>query len=554
MSGYPPESEDEPYLLPLLPYPATLYTEEEADAEPSSTMAETQITEEEANGYYTGLYSRPKLIARSNPNQPWSRFYDMGWEVGKTLDPIGEHAIVSLWDHPSCKLRSAVINALKDINWTAIDILRLGYCRRAGSLSEPGEMFPKLLISVQPGSGDEKLGLQVTLDCRKILQGYGIHDMEVEMMESYVTMFNPPKLTSHPITDETQRDAQLSEFVGACIANETTPYYEGTKGFYIRIKDTDRLLFVTCRHVLFDESFPNIDYNHNPNAPNMVIQPGQGTYKYLVRQVSNYITFLQDLGDQATPAHREDLENAKEAKERFEKLQEEKSRIIGHVLYSPKYSLGTSITGASRLRDWALVELHQDKHETVFSEIRNMVVAGPRAGIELWKVLYEELDNEDQERVEKRLPFHHTNTYDLTRTVHEFEMRLPNEASRSLENERAMVVAKFGRGTGLTFGVANQVKSVTRMPILGQEFISEEWCILGHKKRGQRRQPFSTDGDSGSCILDMYGRIGGMLTSGKPAQLAKEEDADISYATPIDWLLKDINEKLTEKGFQVKLA
>ncbi|KAF5541824.1 hypothetical protein FMEXI_7748 [Fusarium mexicanum] len=42
----------------------------------------------------------------------------------------------------------------------------------------------------------------------------------------------------------------------------------------------------------------------------------------------------------------------------FEKLHEKKSRIIGHVLYSPTYSLGTSETGASRLRDWALVELN----------------------------------------------------------------------------------------------------------------------------------------------------------------------------------------------------
>ncbi|KAG5746438.1 hypothetical protein H9Q70_010860 [Fusarium xylarioides] len=561
MSGSPPDSwmyfavpEDAPDFLSISTHSETLNTEEEADAKPSSTMAETHITEEEAKGYYAGLSSCPRLAARSNTNQPWSRFYDSGWEVGKTLDPIGEHAIVSLWDQANSELRSAVINALKDINWTAIDILRLGYCRRPQTLSEPGEMFPKLLISVQPDSVDGVLGSKVTLDCRKILQGYGINDMEVEIMEAYVSMFNSPKLTSRPITDDTQMDAQLSEFVGACIANETTPFREGTKGFYIRIKDTDKLLFVTCRHVLFNDSFPNVDYDHNGNAPNMVIQPGQETYEHLVRELSEYTTLLQDLGDKATPAEREDLDRAKELKEKFEELHEKKSRIIGHVLYSPKYSVSTPETGVSRLRDWALVELHQDKHETVFGEMRNMVVAGPRAGRELWRVLYEELNDEDRRRVEKQLPFHHTNTYDLTRTVHEFEMRLPNEASRSLENERAMVVAKFGRSTGLTFGVANQVKSVTRMPVLGQEYISDEWCILGHKKRGQCRQPFSTDGDSGSCILDMYGRVGGMLTGGKSAQLAQQDDADVSYATPIDWLLKDINKKLKEKGFQVKLA
>ncbi|EWG40802.1 hypothetical protein FVEG_15178 [Fusarium verticillioides 7600] len=510
-------------------------------------MAETNITNEEADGYYVGLFSCPRLVARSNTNEPWSPVHD-GWTVLKTLDPIGEHAIVSLWDQASSELRSAIINALKDINWTAIDILRLGYCRRPGTIAEPDEMFPKLLISVQPNSVDRLLGSKVTLDCRKILQGYGINDMEVEIMEAYVSMFNSPKLTSQPITDDVQMDAQLSEFVGACIANKATPFREGTKGFYVRIKDTDKLLFVTCRHVLFNDSFPNVDYDHNGNAPNMVIQPGQETYEYFVRQLSDYTAMLQNLGDKATPAQREELDRAKEMKEKFGKLHDRKSRIIGHVLYSPKYSLVTSKTGADRLRDWALVELHQDKHETVFSEMRNMVVAGPRADRELWRVLYDELGDEDRRRVEKQLPFHHTNTYDLTRTVQEFEIRFPNEASRSLENQRAMVVAKFGRSTSLTFGVANEVKSVCRMPVLGKEFISEEWCILGHKKRGQRRQPFSEDGDSGSCILDMYGRVGGMLTGGKPAQ---KDDSDISYATPIDWLLKDIKQ---ESGLNVKLA
>ncbi|KAF4493816.1 hypothetical protein FAGAP_10045 [Fusarium agapanthi] len=544
--------EDAPDFLSIWTHSETLNTEEEADAKPSSTMAETHITKEEAEGYYAGLSSCPRLVARSNTNEPWSPVYDP-WTVLKTLDPIGQHAIVSLWDQASRELRSAIINALKDIKWTAIDILRLGYCRRPHTISEPDEMFPKLLISVQPDSVDGVLGLKVTLDCRKILQGYGIYDMEVEMMEASVSMFNSPKLTSqpikeHPITDDIQMSAQLSEFVGTCIANETTPHWEGTKGLYVRIKDTDKLIFVTCRHVLFNDTFPNVDYDHNDNAPNMVIQPGEGTYKELVRQLSAYTTKLQSLGDKATPAEMEELNRVQEWKEKFEKLRNKKSRIIGHVLYSPKYSLGTSETGADRLRDWALVELHQDKHETVFSEMRNMVVAGPRAGRELWQVLYHELNDEDRRRVENQLPVHHTNTYDLTKSVQEFEMTWPNEASRSLENERAMVVVKFGRTTGLTFGVANEVKSVTRIAIPGQEVISEEWCIVGHKKKGQCRQPFSAPGDSGSCILDMYGRIGGMLTSGKPEQNA---NPDVTYATTIEWLLKDIKK---ESGLNVKLA
>ncbi|RBA21287.1 hypothetical protein FPRO05_07601 [Fusarium proliferatum] len=543
-------SEEEADAKPSSTMAETHITKEEADAEPSSTMAETHVTKEEAEGYYAGLASCPRLVARSNKNEPWSPVEGC-WTLLKTLDPIGQHAIVSLWDQANSELRSAIINALKDINWTAIDILRLGYCRRPGTIDEPvsqDEMFPKLLISVQPDSVDGLLGSKVTLDCRKILQGYGIYDMEVEMMEACVSMFNsPPKLTSQPITGDIQMNAQLSEFVGSCIANETTPYREGTKGFYVRIKDTDKLLFVTCRHVLFNDSFPNVDYKHNDNVPSVVIQPGEGTYEKMICQLSANISSLQSLRDKATTDEREELDKLQELKDKFDTLHEKKSRIIGHVLYSPKYSLGTSEGGADRLRDWALVELHQDKHETVFSEMRNLVVAGPQARQQLWKVLFDELNNEHRIRVENQLSVHHTNTYDLTRSVQEFEMRSPNETSQGLD-ESAMVVAKFGRTTGLTFGVANEVKSVSRTVAPGQEFISEEWCILGHKQKGQNRQPFSSDGDSGSCILDMYGRIGGLLTGGKPP---KDGNTDITYATPIEWLLKDIKQ---ESGFNVKLA
>lgn len=56
------------------------------------------------------------------------------------------------------------------------------------------------------------------------------------------------------------------------------------------------------------------------------------------------------------------------------------------------------------------------------------------------------------------------------------------------------------------------------------------------------RTPFSRAGDSGSCIWDMAGRVAGILTSGTGA--GDEEINDITYATPIEWLLKDITLKL----------
>ncbi|KAF4950434.1 hypothetical protein FGADI_8198 [Fusarium gaditjirri] len=51
-------------------------------------MAESPITDEEAGGYYYGLYSHPKLVARSDTkDKPWGARYD-DWAIKKTIDPI----------------------------------------------------------------------------------------------------------------------------------------------------------------------------------------------------------------------------------------------------------------------------------------------------------------------------------------------------------------------------------------------------------------------------------------------------------------------------------
>lgn len=112
-----------------------------------------------------------------------------------------------------------------------------------------------------------------------------------------------------------------------------------------------------------------------------------------------------------------------------------------------------------------------------------------------------------------------------------------------------LVVALHGSTTGLSVGVANEAKSVKRNTIGDLIFESEEWCILGAKWRsGSGRGLFSEGGDSGSCLWDMEGRIGGMLTSGLDGG---NGCLDVSYATPIEWLLADIRE---QSGLDVELA
>jgi len=91
---------------------------------------------------------------------------------------------------------------------------------------------------------------------------------------------------------------------------------------------------------------------------------------------------------------------------------------------------------------------------------------------------------------------------------------------------------KEGPITGLTWGRANEVKSVTRTD---SEVISIQWCVVRLFKRA-----FSEKGDSGSVVFDLEGRIGGIMTAGT----GLTERVDTTYVTPMVWLLSDIKKQL----------
>ena len=63
---------------------------------------------------------------------------------------------------------------------------------------------------------------------------------------------------------------------------------------------------------------------------------------------------------------------------------------------------------------------------------------------------------------------------------------------------------------------------------------SIEWAILPYYDNN--KGAFSISGDTGSVIVDGRGRYGGILSGGAD----KTTSSDITYATPIWWLLEDI--------------
>lgn len=533
-----------------------------------SLSGPTAPGEEESQLYYAGLPSRPTLVARTS-TEPWRHRTDGGWPVYKTLEPVGQHPIVSLWNQSSGPLRYRILGAIDALQWTAVDILRLGYERNTNNSDVPLDNPVTLLVSVEPGSTSWSIGLSVALECRHVLGEFEIFDIEVEIKESIATPAAlpgrapsiAPKLTSPTISigiDLNSQAVLLTESLGVSMASLQNPFTEGTKGIYLRMLNSNRILLLTCRHMVFDKSVENADYHHLEHAPWAVIQPGSGTLSSAncdiadnIRECEQSMELWESLGGEQAlrQVHslRADKSAMVELQGKLAGLQDPVSRIFGHVLFSPKLGVGTSESGAQRLRDWAIIELHQDKHKTPLYDLRNSLMLGPTVHDILHKARKWDLSVRDLEQFQSRLLLtKDTHTLYLTGILPEREMRTPDYESATLDKP-SILVAKYGRTTQLTAGVANEVKSVRREPFQGQSYQSEEWCILGAKPYGKLREAFSAKGDSGSCVWDMRGRVCALLTGGIEKGSGQ---LDTTYAAPVEWLLEDIR----AHGFDVELV
>jgi hypothetical protein len=109
-----------------------------------------------------------------------------------------------------------------------------------------------------------------------------------------------------------------------------------------------------------------------------------------------------------------------------------------------------------------------------------------------------------------------------------------------VDREPCLLVVKSGNATNTTIGRANGVFSIVRDYYLDLSIhqTSMEWGIINY---GSKSEVFSEQGDSGSVIADIRGRIGGMLTGGS----GKTKSSDMTYATPFWWLF----ERIKANGF-----
>ncbi|KAH7216865.1 uncharacterized protein BKA55DRAFT_717775 [Fusarium redolens] len=522
-------------------------------------MALQEPSNRERRMYYYGLPSGPRLVARSSTT-PWSQPRE--WPERKKLGVATGHKIQQPWNDLQGSLQQLIINTLSGIDWTAIDILRVSY-----EDTYEDKCPVTMLISVSKDSTSFRQAEAAIIACRDILIRFGLDDVEVEMKESIVSTAasSPGPATSDPITghkaprldpgpfDNDISDLKyninrdISEYIGTSIAS-TDGFKQGTKGLYLQ-SNNGKTYALTCRHVLFsDNDCKEYRYQDGHNTITKdVIQPRKNILSNIVEEFRSKKEALDLTIDlTAKPLYNTvsyqalRVGNLREqtlrqsCQPRIDQFDQKGCAILGHVVFSPPIELCSQ---RLRLRDWALIELSQDIFTTKLSELRNKVPVTQKLSLMLGEV------KELLATTALRLDF----TYSLEvaigpRMVPESD--LEDALSRTPTEGKGLIVIKHGFKTGFTIGRANGIRSVIRYAseAVG-EVISSEWCIIGIDKA------FSEKGDSGACIFDLEGRIGGMITAGLEAENITRGGYDVTYAAPMQWLLDDIK----RQDYDIKL-
>ncbi|KAF5648607.1 hypothetical protein F52700_923 [Fusarium sp. NRRL 52700] len=531
-------------------------------------MALQEPSDRERDFYYHGLPSRPKLIARSS-TAPWPQPYEF---VGnKKLSVATGHAIEQPWNDPRGTIQSQVIAALTDVDWTAIDILRVGYevNYNVPGLASDGPVT--ILISVSPNSTPFYRAEAVIVSCKHILARFALDDVEVEVKESVVstaasnstTGQQALRLESGPFNNDVsdikfKYSHHVSEYIGTSIGMPADPskpnHYKGTKGLYLQGKN-DKTYALTCRHVLFPKEF--IEYRHDDSHNiKQVIQPANVTQFDILRDFRSDKASIEESIDLLTrpffntPAFQAQHPILLQKQALLESCQAQVDQLrntgsfnLGRVEIAPSIQLYTEDMQLfpKRIRDWALIELSPETFATGLSDLANKVP--------VTQVLLDGFKTHENTVTHGALlPVTTSSEVKVgPNLITEAELENTSASDTPTPDQQRLVVVKFGCSSGVTFGHSNSIRSVTRQPDgleTNEKMVSQNWCIVGVEKK----VPFSEGGDSGACVFDLRGRIGGLVMAGLGAT-ENPEGFDVTYATPMEWILDDI----ARHGYDVEL-
>ena len=328
----------------------------------------------EAKSYYHGLPSKP--ISVYHTGALWKR--PTGPEaqrVPKEARPICDHPIADVWD----RLGPQVFQYLDsvDVKWTTIDVTRFAEVGK-----DAGPVF--IWVGVKPESLSSENAEVAAVGCKKLVERFGINDVEIAFRESLFTRSTGPRLFDYVSSLHATADVRspLTPALGLQIAARATPHLEGTGGIYIR--EGNRVFVLTARHVVIPPNAePNELYSRrNVSQPrrdvlllgNQAFQDELGSITVGIERrailVDHYREELRGLGRAEAEERKTFNDKLREAEAAIATLNEfrrevttrwsaEGQRVLGHVALSPPISVGAGPKHYTE--DWALIELDREK-------------------------------------------------------------------------------------------------------------------------------------------------------------------------------------------------
>ncbi|KAJ3912719.1 hypothetical protein F5877DRAFT_53614 [Lentinula edodes] len=499
------------------------------------------VSETEAQFYYGGLHSAPRLLYRTGKKWIQSCLLEPP-DRSKELVPVFNHPITKVWND--------------DLGWeiirfTTIDVVRF---RAPEPLGNDEYGYPVLSpvtiwVGVFPGSVTATAAHDVAQILLDLLKVYQITDVDIDFRESFYMSKSGPQLLKpvrfrDPVVDVV---SPLTPSLGLHISTRARPNTEGTMALYLAKGDgSNDLLGLSCRHVLIGRKEANVDYVCHPGGLLQdVLLFGKRSYANLVQsikvRIADHSTWVELWEEwQKDPANENDkyrskIESSLEAMEALGALYEQvnknwkrfNNRILGHIICSPALRLGV---GEQRFtEDWGIFSIDRTKLGDGFQG--NHIDLGPKGGPdEFYIQCFSDNWQFAHDPLERLLP--------LESIIPDSLMHTPD--MWDVNHEPCLVVVKNGNATGTTYGRANGPFSIVRTYFLDMSIhqTSMEWGIMNY---GYKVGVFSEPGDSGSIIADLRGRIGGMITGGA----GHTKGSDLTYATPFWWLL----ERIKANGF-----
>lgn len=535
------------------------------------------VPQAEAQAYYSGLASEPRLVYRTGT--PWSP--PRGPEAQrrrKELREVYNHPIVALWNG-GLAWKVVEIMDSHGIHFTTLDVVRFQMVdfdeapsdeeEECSVDEDDGEETAE--VKKKPAVGPVTIWVGVFPDRTPATAAHGaaqvvlgllvehqITDVDVDFRESLYRREAGPQLLS-PVGDLdplVNVVSPLTPALGLHISTTTRPKAQGTMGLYLAEgSESDRLLGLTCNHVLFNSSEGSVDYVSHPSAPaKNVVLLGKKAYTKLAGSVKLEIAGhgisirrwrkqIQRFVERENGSDLNDVEKAKKERTKTQALLDDAEtalvaladlldrvekewrnigdRVLGHIIRAPAIRLGV---GEERFtEDWGVFRLSRDKLGQGFQG--NKIDLGTKMtpedftvkcfprGDANWRFEYPE---------DRLLPVRGIISDELMRTPDMWD----------LDGESCLLVVKNGNATNTTLGRANGAFSIVREYSMNADahHTSMEWAIVNYDSKSD---VFSEPGDSGAIIADIRGRIGGLLTGGA----GKTQSSDMTYATPFWWLL-----------------